>query len=483
MPRSPSTLAAAHLRHDLDTIFTAPALARGAWSIIVRSLDRDDVLYARNSSRLLLPASALKILTLAAAGEQLGWDFQFETRLVALGSIEHGVLHGDLFVVGTGDPTLVDRDGSAEHAFAEWARALRKAGISAIRGRIVGDDRAFQDSGLGAGWSWDDLVAGYAARVSALQFNDNLVGLQIAPGTAPGAPARVTIDPPGSGLMVVNRVMTAAAGGTASVVAHRLPGSVELLLTGAVPLDAAPVARTVSVDNPTRFLVSALRRALIADGVAVEGEAVDVDDLHEPPLAAEAHAIGTYRSAPLAEVAVRLIKQSQNLHAETLLVAIGRQVGDPTAAGGVRAIRTTLEGWGVAPGAFFQADGSGLSRYNYVSADALADVLTHVDRHPESRAVFAAALPVAGEDGTLEARFVGSAADGIVHAKTGSMSGVRTLAGYATTVSGERLVFAILGNDIDAPGIVLTEAIDACVVRLTRFDRNRTALAVAGDRH
>ena len=472
MPQPPPTPGIARLQHDLDAIVTAPVLARGAWSIVVRSLDRGDVLYARNAGRLLLPASALKILTLAAAGERLGWDFRFETRLIALGSIEDGVLHGDLFVVGTGDPTIVDRDGSAEHAFAEWARALRTAGISAIRGRIVGDDRAFRDSGLGAGWSWDDLVAGYGSSVSALQFNDNVVGLLVSPGAAPGAPAQVAIDPPGSGLAVVNRVTTATAGGTPSVVPQRLPGSVELVLTGAVPLDAAPVARTVSVENPTRFLVSALRRALIADGVAVDGEAVDVDDLDGPAPATEAHAVGTHRSARLADVAVRLMKQSQNLHAETLLVAMGRQAGDPTAAGGARAVRTTLEGWGIAPGVFVQADGSGLSRYNYASADALADVLTHVDRNPESRAIFAAALPVAGEDGTLEARFVGSAAGGIVHAKTGSMSGVRTLAGYATTASGERLVFAILGNSPDAPGIALTEAIDACVVRLTRFERD-----------
>ncbi len=472
-PAPPPGGAALHLQHDLDALLDAPGLARGAWGAVVRSLDRGDTLYARNANRLLLPASTLKILTLAAAGERLGWDFRFETRLLALGAISDGTLHGDLFVVGSGDPTILDRDGSGERLFAEWAVALRDAGIFTIDGRVVGHDRAFRELGLGNGWAWDDLPYGYAARVTALQFNDNLAGLLVSPGPAPGAPAAIAIDPPETGLEIENDVVTGPADAVAALRIERLPGSPRLTVRGTAPLGGEPSARTVSVDDPTAFFAASLRRALVAHGLDVTGPALSVDELDGAPAGTEAHPIATHRSAPLAEVAVRLMKQSQNLHAETLLLTMGRRSGVPTAAGGARAVRATLEAWGIAPEAFAQVDGSGLSRYDAVTASALAGVLARVDGDPAARAVFAQALPIAGEDGTLEARFAGTPAAGNARAKTGSMSGVRALAGYVTAADGERLVFAVLGNNFDAPGAAVDQAIDACVVRLTRFERDR----------
>lgn len=470
-PQAPPGGAVQRLAYDLDAVLDAPTLARGSWGVVVRSLDRGDTLYARHADRLLLPASNMKILTLAAAGERLGWDFRFETRLLALGTIDGGVLQGDLFVVGSGDPTFVDRDSSAARAFAEWAVALRAAGIGVVHGRIVGDDRAFREIGLGAGWAWDDLAAGYASRVSALQFNDNVAGLLVTPGAAPGAPATVAVDPPATGLVVDNRVLTASPDTTASVLVERLPGSSTLTLTGSVPFGAPPAARTVSVENPPLFFAASLRRALVANGVGVEGPAATVDHLDAPVGGTLRHVILTHHSAPLAEIAVRMMKQSQNLHAESVLMAIGRQAGTPTAADAVRDVRATLEGWGLPPSAVVQADGSGLSRYNYVTADALVRVLEHVNRDESARAVFSAALPEAGRDGTLEDRFRGTPAEGRVSAKTGSMSGVRTLSGYLTDASGERLVFSILGNNADVPGADIDRAIDECVVRLTMFRR------------
>ena len=472
-PGTPPGGAALRLRHDLDATLDAPELARGAWSVVVRSLDRGETLYTRDANRLLLPASTMKIVTLAAAGERLGWDFRFETRLIALGALSGGTLHGDLFVVGSGDPTILDRDGSGERLFAEWAVALRAAGIFAIDGRIVGHDRAFRELGLGNGWAWDDLPYGYAARVSALQFNDNVAGVLVSPGTAPGAPATIAVDPPGTGLAVENGVVTGPADTAAALQIERLPGSPHLTVRGTVPLGGEPAARTVSVDDPTAFFAASLRRALVAHGLDVTGPALSVDDLDPSPAGTEAHAIATHRSAPLSEMAVRLMKQSQNLHAETLLLAMGLRSGAPTAAGGARAVRATLEAWGIASEAFAQVDGSGLSRYDAVTANALADVLAHVDGDAAARAVFDRALPIAGEDGTLEARFASTPAAGNARAKTGSMSGVRALAGYVTAADGERLVFALLGNNIDAPGAAVDQAIDACVVRLTRFERDR----------
>src|SRR5262249_28306663 len=156
-------------------------LQSGTWGIVVKSLARDEVLYSVNSQKLLLPSSNLKILTLAAAADKLGWDFTYQTRLIAAGSIANGVLDGDLIVVGSVDPSIDNWDGAATRLFAGWAEQLKADGIHTVTGRIIGDDDAFDDDGLGRGWEWDDLDRSYAASVGALQFNENTAQVTIGP--------------------------------------------------------------------------------------------------------------------------------------------------------------------------------------------------------------------------------------------------------------------------------------------------------------
>ena len=164
-------------------------------------------------------------------------------------------------------------------------------------------------------------------------------------------------------------------------------------------------------------------------------------------------------------------KFSLNLHEETLLKTMGAGAGTPTSKAGRAIVRSTLEMWGVAPGELVQADGSGLSRYNYLTADTLVRTLTHVDRDDKLRGPFGLALPVAGRDGTLSGRMTGTPAEGNVRAKTGAMSNVRTLAGFVTTADGEPVVFAILANNFEAPGDTIVRTIDAMAVRLAQFSR------------
>src|SRR5262249_36519676 len=183
-PANPAPPALASLRRYLDTTLEAPPLARGYWGVAVKSLSTGDVLYERNSRRLMMPASNMKIVTLAAAAERLGWDYTFDTQLFTAGPIEGGTLRGDLVVVGSGDPSLMSADAGA--VFAGWAETLRHDGVRTIAGRVVGDDNRFEDDGLGFGWSWDDLQDDYAAGVSALQLNENAVRVSIAPGPAAG---------------------------------------------------------------------------------------------------------------------------------------------------------------------------------------------------------------------------------------------------------------------------------------------------------
>ncbi|OLC49854.1 MAG: D-alanyl-D-alanine carboxypeptidase/D-alanyl-D-alanine-endopeptidase [Acidobacteria bacterium 13_1_40CM_65_14] len=447
--------------------------------MLVKSLKTSDTLYSRNAHKLMMPASNMKIVTLAAAAERLGWDYTYETEILGAGAIRDGALDGDLLVVGSGDPSLVVAEGVSARVFDEWAERLKALGVRTIRGRVIGDDNTFDDEALGFGWSWDDLPDDYAAGVSALQFNENAARVTVSPGASAGDSASVDITPPGTGLVIDNLVKTGAADTPASIAARRLPGSSRLEFRGSIPAGAAPVTRVVSVDNPTRFAVNALRDALVARGIDIRGPAIDIDDLTDPPKRSDGVTLVTYRSPPLSVLAMRLMKVSQNLYAETLLKTLGVRHGSDTCltpcgastAAGRASAQTTLQAWGVPTEAMIQRDGSGLSRYDYVTPDGLVTILTHVDRDEKLRGPFEASLPIAGRDGTLANRMTGTAAEGNARAKTGSMSNVRALSGYVTSADGEPLVFSILANNFETPADVINRATDAIVVRLAEFSR------------
>jgi D-alanyl-D-alanine carboxypeptidase/D-alanyl-D-alanine-endopeptidase (penicillin-binding protein 4) len=466
LPAPPARPALVQLQQEIDAILAQPALDRGYWAVLVKSLKSDETLYTLNARKLMMPASNMKIVTLASAAERLGWDYTYETQILAIGAIGAGTLDGDLLVVGSGDPSLVAADGMSSRVFDDWAERLKALGVRTILGRVIGDDNAFDDEELGFGWSWDDLPDDYAAGVSALQFNENAARVTIRPGAAAGDSASIDLAPSGTGLVIDNALKTGAADTPPSIAARRLPGSPRLELRGSIPAGAMPVTRVVSVDNPTLFAVTALRDALIARGIDIRGPAFDVDDLAHPPKRSDAVALITYRSPPLATLAVRLMKASQNLYAETLLKTLGA-----SAAAGRATVQATLEAWGVPVDALIQRDGSGLSRYDYVTADALVAILTHVDRDDKLRGPYEASLPIAGRDGTLANRMKGTAAEGNARAKTGSMSNVRALSGYVATADGEPLVFSILANNFETAADVINRATDAIVVRLALFRR------------
>ena len=461
------------LQRDLGSYYRVPAFRNAVWGVLVRSLKTGETLFALNPGTLLMPASNMKVVTTAVAAERLGWDFTFKTTVVAAGPVENGVLKGDLVVIGSGDPSLGGRPTDGPSVLERWADALRARGVTAIEGRIIGDDNAFEDEGLGEGWSWDDLAYGYSTPIGGLDFNENLVKLTFTPGAAAGDPVTVDASPGASGLEINAAVKTAAKDAEVDINLRRLPGSLRLDVTGAVPIGKTDVTRTVSVDNPTEFTVGMLRRALVARGIAVSGEAVDVDALPAPPDVSAGEALVAYTSPPLSQIAKVLLKVSQNLYADTLLKLAGRpESGGPaTVRDGRRAVREVLQSWNIAPGQYVQVDGSGLSRYNYLTADVLVTVLTRMYRDERHRAAFTDALPVAGVDGTLEGRMKDTEAQGNARAKTGSIANTRSLSGFVTSADGEPLVFSMIANNFNVPASDATAVLDRAVVRLAQFRR------------
>ena len=459
------------LRSDIDAVLAQPALVHGTWGVLVKSLKTGETLYSHNAGKLMMPASNMKIVTLAAAAEQLGWDYRYETRLFATGAVDGGVLQGDLVVAGSGDPSVASADGVADRVFADWAAQLKQRGIRAIAGRVIGDDNGVEEPAPGMGWMWDDIPTEDSTSVGALNYNENALRVTVLPGPAAGDAAAITLSVGTSGLTIVNAVTTAATGTATSIDLHRLHGSTRLVLRGSIALGAAPSILDVSVDNPTLFFASALRAGLIANGIDVRGAAVDIDDIADAPATSGAPMIA-YRSPPLSTLAVRLMKISQNLYAESFLKSVGAAPGvPPTAAAGWNAAAAIFERWGLPPGSLIQRDGSGLTRYDFVTPDALVAILAHVYQDARLRGPFEASLPIAGRDGTLAKRMKGTAAEGNARAKTGSMTGVRGTSGYVTSADGEPLVFAILVNMYDSSASTITAAEDAIVVRLAQFRR------------
>jgi D-alanyl-D-alanine carboxypeptidase/D-alanyl-D-alanine-endopeptidase (penicillin-binding protein 4) len=331
----------------------------------------------------------------------------------------------------------------------------------------------FADEPLGEGWAWDDVTFTYSAPVSPLIYNENGASVAIVPGAAPGMAASASLVDRDAGLTLDNALRTGPADAPASIDLTRAPGSSTLTLSGTVPAHGAAITVEAAVPNPTVYFASALRAAMTARGIVVRRPAADIDSTPPGPFPADAPVLLTWPSASLADIGKRLMKVSQNLYAETLLRELAvSDTHQASAREGADVVRSTLKAWGVADGGIAVADGSGLSRYDLVSPTSLVRVLAHVYADPRLKDGWMAAMPVGGVDGTLGKRLKGTPAEGRVHAKTGSLSGVRGLSGYVESAGGEWLVFSILANNFAAPttGADVEHVMDEAMIRLAAYD-------------
>ena len=454
------------LTSDLDRIFGAQLTSNALWGVQIKSLETGRVLYSRNAATLMMPASNMKIVTLAAAAETLGWDYRFKTTLETSAPIEDGVLKGDLVVRGTGDPTINRRDGRGTAVFDEWAAALKAAGIRQIEGGILGDGSAFDDRRLGQGWAWDYLEAGYAAPVGALEYNENIATVSIRAGAKPGDAAELQLSP-GTGLGLLYHVVTGAPGSRTTITLERRTYDNYLDVSGSIAVDAAAVTRDVAVVSPSSYFAQSLLSGLVDRGILVTRPSRDISeraqDVENPPRRVLHETV----SPPLRDIATTMMKVSQNLYAETLLKASGAAKGGPgTAASGRRASSDVFTAWGIPESSYVQADGSGLSRYDYVTAAMIVTLLERMHSNPRHREAFVATLPIAGKDGTISTRLRTTRAEGNAVAKTGSISNVRALSGYVRTRDGELLAFSILANNFTAPAATITWMADLAVETL-----------------
>ncbi|MBI2188174.1 MAG: D-alanyl-D-alanine carboxypeptidase/D-alanyl-D-alanine-endopeptidase [Acidobacteria bacterium] len=455
------------LRDDITAITTMPGVRRAAWGILVQSLDRGDRLVALNPGTLLVPASTVKLVSLASAADAVGWDFRYETTVSATGAIVDGILHGDLLITGSGDPSIAGRGGAD---LTSWVAAIQTRGIRRVDGRVVADDDRVEEPRPQLAWAWDDLGYPTGATFGALNLAENQITVTVTPGGSPGDSPVLGVEPQAASRPLRNRAVTAAPESTPFVWPEQRPGEPFLTVAGSVPAGGMPVRLRVAVGNPTFWFAAAFRHALVSAGIDVTGYAYDLDDLGRSPERDAATVLYTYRSPTLAEIAQPMMKESINLYGEAVLRLNAAKGVFPTNDAALDGLRMRMRGWGIADDAWQIVDGSGLSRRNAVAPEVLVSVLQRM-YDPSGRSPWMTALPIAGRDGTLETRMRGTPGEGNVRAKTGTMSNVRSLAGYVRTRDGETLAFAVMVDGFEGPGAAAVDAIDRIAVRLASFSR------------
>lgn len=482
------------LPERITDALSAPDLERGFWGVEVVSLSTGQVLYARNADKLFTPASNTKLFTTAAALALIGPDYKFRTTVETTGSLDrYGRLNGDLVLVGHGDPNLSGRElpydmrtqraDDPVQALETLADTLVQKGVKYVDGDIVADDSYFAFERYGEGWSQDDLVWADGAPVSALTINDNVVFVNILPADRAGEKAFVTIKPFASYYRIDNRVITTPAGTGRKFFVNREPGSTVLTLWGNMPQDDPGVNEALAIEDPAEFAASLFRQLLEKRGITIYGRQrtrhTELATLSTFTATATSHGgsesaarpfksdqpvtLASYESKPLFEDVRVINKVSQNLHAEILLRLLGRERGNAgTIEGGLEVMRQFLTQAGISSDQYLFYDGSGLSRQNLATPHAITQLLRYASAQPWGGS-YKATFPVSGVDGSLSDRLSSPRLQGRILAKTGSLGGVKTLSGYATTDAGQTVVFSILSNNFNLPAKRVTDTIDQIV--------------------
>lgn len=403
------------------------------WGIIVISLKDGRIVAANDAQKLFNPASIQKTLTSMVALDKLGGGFRWKTQILAEQNIENSTLNGDLIIYGQGSPDFDDE------ALQNLVNQLQTKGLKRVKGKIIGDESYFKGDKIGDGWTWNELQWYYGAEASPLTFNENQANLSLQNGKPKISDDFVTAKGEAKPVQDIEAVGV-----------KRELGENEVYVWGnANALDAR-----ISVSNSALWASKKLKEKLEKSGIAVEGEAVK-SDWKDKINRDQFSELAKVESKPLAEIVRKMNKDSVNLYAELILRTLGKKFGDEAPdenpkfqklrgddSAGASVIVKWLKDNKLADSETKIHDGSGLSRLDFVSPETFGRALVFANQAKFAED-FKTSLPISGVDGTLRGRLKGEK----VVAKTGSMTYVNSIAGYANSSKGESYAFGVILNN------------------------------------
>ncbi|MGA1840341.1 MAG: D-alanyl-D-alanine carboxypeptidase/D-alanyl-D-alanine-endopeptidase [bacterium] len=397
------------------------------------------VLWSYHPDDPLIPASNTKLLTSAVSLIRLGSDYRFKTGVYTTTSPVDGIINGDLYLKGFGDPFLVNE----EMWMLTHELALR--GLKKITGDLIADETFFDQIRSPEGWKKDRPPFWYNAEIGALSFNFNTATIYISPGPSPGKKAISKIDPDISCISLENEAITIKKNRKKYINVGRVfseGGGNSFLLKGRIPVDSPGVKIYRAVKDPAIYTITAFRNFLKQEGIEFDGE------LRKGVTPQDAIPFYIHESKPLSSVIADLNKISNNFIAEQILKTFGAEKeGSPgTHEKGLKVLIETLKEKGINTDGLKLSDGSGLSPLNRIPARLICDLLFFMANNEQFGPEYVSSLAITGVDGTLKDRPLEGDLHGIVRAKTGHINGVSALSGYIWTKSGEPLIFSILMN-------------------------------------
>ncbi|WP_138484125.1 D-alanyl-D-alanine carboxypeptidase/D-alanyl-D-alanine endopeptidase [Dyadobacter bucti] len=443
------SLALNNFRDAVLELQNSELLRNGSLAVSLKTVKDGKHIFSVNQERSLPSASTLKLVSTATALSVFGGDYRFQTFLEYDGVIRKDTLVGNLYIHGTGDPSLgSDRfkgyPGSAE-LLSRWAAAIQKAGIRYIKGKILGDASFFDNQPLASTWIWGDIGNYYGAGVQGLNFNENQYKIKFKPGAEPGDPSSfLGIEPAIPYLSFVNQVTTGDKGSGDQTIVYSSPLGNNVVLTGTVPTGFSSFSVKGSIPDAAEYVVFALKEKLRSVSIAV----IDSSDIANIPasLSGTKKVLDEYKSPPLRELCQQTNFWSINLYADAFLKQVGKRL---TGKSGYDEASLAMSAFWSARNAdmrgFYIKDGSGLSPSGSVTTGNLTDILNAVNKEatfPD----FYKSIGILGVNGTVRNLGKGTRAAGNVRVKSGSIEGTRAYAGYVTSRSGTLLSFSIIAN-------------------------------------
>lgn len=451
------------LHQQLAAFANDAALKNASWSLHVAEAITGKEILSFNSDLALVPASTQKVVTTATALMLLGQEYRYATTLAARGLItEEGLLQGDLIITGSGDPTLgagqMHDSLSLERVFAHWIAGLKAAGIRRISGSIIPDDSVFDREMVPRKWLWEDIGNYYGAGASGLTVHENMYTIFFDAGSHPGQPVEVLhTEPVIPGMILENQLLTGQRGSGDQVYILGAPYAPLRILTGTVPAGARRFAVKGSIPNPAAYLAAAFDQFLQSSGILTSGQILSWPEAGATPKTGTAplQVISTWWSPPLKDIVQRTNIESNNTYAENLLKTIGFHLnGKGDTKGALEGLYHFWSQNEIDTSGMTLHDGSGLSPSNRLTTRQLASLLAFCARQPAYEPL-RQSLPVAGRTGSLTHLFKNTASQGVLRAKSGYLSNVRSYAGYTTLQDGTLVAFAfILNNYQGSPAVM-----------------------------